>query len=910
MTKETNEKRVRRSKPNAKKTNNKKKAIKIISGIVVVCAIAVAIYGINFVVGIIKATDEFDINRLVSEEATEFYDAEEGSMGLWGNSEAGSRENVTYDQLPQVLVDAVVAAEDSRFFEHNGFDLPRIVKAAFGNILAGGITSGGSTITQQLIKKSYWSYQEENINRWQRKIGEIYLAIQADKQLDKEKILELYLNKISFGRGNSAIGVQAASKYYFDKDVSELTLPEATLLAGTLNAPDALDPYYHIEEATERRNTILDLMYRHGYITEEELTATKQIPVENTLKKSSISQSEYSYYASYIDTALREFEELKESGDFPELENLNPLETPMEIHTFMDPETQQYADQIASGEAFDFGDDNLEVGASVQDTHSGAIVAVIGGRAYTGITTPEREAVNLPLINYAYEKNQPGSSLKPIISYAAAFHFLNWSTGQAVSNEPVVLETGHEVNNWDLSKGGDVQLDYALRNSYNLPAIHTFEEIQEKIGLDTYLEYVLGFGFDMSEDEKNEFNKTYSIGSWPEGISPIEAAGAYAALSNSGQYIQPHTINYIVLKDTGTVIDVHNRLTPTEAIDAGSAFMIQKVLAEFTKTNYVGTNISYNIAGKSGTTDWASDGLSWGIPEEAAKDSWFQCYTEDYAVSVWISYPRALSEAYGYYLDSYQSNYLSSRLAAQLISKAHKGVTKNSYTQPSDVVQSTMIKGITPYAKPTSDTPSENIITAWFKKDNLPKDLEVTSQLNSLTSFNVTGDLNNLNVTFGEYGDDDETAEKVLGKVVYGVEVRDVETGAILYSQTSETPTFKLNYVPDKTVSIVGFYTRQGSSIRSSEKSVTITVEAKTANFKVNYYVDGKLQNTVTSSGNIGDDATKLIDTTAPDGYYSSVSPGYAAIKADGSTVVNVYYAKQDDNTTHPDEDSSEHSHD
>lgn len=889
-------KRGRQNNAKKKKTMQRKRVTKIILSLLTVCVIAVICYGVYFVLGIIKATDEFDVNRLVSNEPTEVYDATGTSMGYLGNSESGSRENVTSDQLPQVLIDAVVAAEDSRFFEHNGFDLPRIVSAAIGNIFSGDITSGGSTITQQLIKNSYWSYAEQNINIWQRKIAEIYLAVQADRELSKEDILTLYLNKIPFGRGTQAIGIQAACKYYFDKEVSEITLPEAALLAGTLNAPDAFDPYYHIEKATARRNVILELMYRHGYITEEEMNITKEIKVENTLKPSSTTQNAYSEYASYIDTVLREFTDLQESGEFPQLEGLNPLETPMEIYTFMDPETQAYADQIASGEAFNFGDDNLEVGASVQDSHTGAIVAVIGGRSYAGITTPEREAVNLPLINYAFEKHQPGSSLKPIISYAAAFQYLDWSTGQSISNDVVYDASGKkmDINNWDMSIGGEVQLDYALRNSYNLPAIHTFDDVQKEIGLDAYLKYVQGFGFDMTESEISSFNSTYSIGNWDVGISPIEGAGAYAALSNSGNYIQPHTINYIVIKDTGEKIDIHNAITPTHAVDEGSAFMIQKVLSSFTKSAYVGTNIPYNIAGKTGTTDWGNLGLSYGIPEGVARDSWFQCYTEDYAVSVWIGYPGALSEAYGYYLDDYQANNLSTRLGAQLISQAHKGTTRNSYTQPSTVTQSTMVKGVTPYIKPTSDTPSENIITAWFKTSNLPKDTALSSQLNPLTSFDVTGDVNNLNVTFGEYGEDDETAEKLYGKVMYGVEVRDSETGEILHTQTSDTTSFKLNYVPEQSVLVVGFYTRENaSSIRSSEKSVSIEVEAKTARYTVRYYTDGRLTHTEVLEGEVGSNIEVNSEKYLPDGYTVSVDPSYAVVKEDNSVVINVYYTRE-----------------
>ncbi len=892
MTNTPNENMRRRSQANKKQKNAaiKKRNKSIILSILGIIVAAVIAYGVYFVYGIIKSTGTFSIEKLVSQEATEIYDANGGSMGMWGNDEAGSRENVTYDQLPQVLVDAVIATEDSRFFEHNGFDLPRIIKAAFGNILAGDITSGGSTITQQLIKKSY--YPDEHTNRWQRKIGEIYLAIQADSQLEKEKILELYLNKIAFGRGNKTIGIQAASHYYFDKDVSELTLPEAALVAGTLNAPDAFDPYYHLEAATKRRNTVLDLMYRHGYISEAELEATKEIKIENTLKKNANADNNYVNYASYTDTVLSEYYDLANSGKFPELAGLDPLETPMEIHTFMDPDTQAYADSIASGESFNFYDDNLELGASVQDTHTGKILAVIGGRHYTGVTTPEREAVDSAPINYALEKHQPGSSLKPIISYCAAFEFLDWSTAHSVSNEPYTTPEGHTVNNWDFSVGGEVQLQEALRNSLNLPAIHTFNDVLKVIDLGTYQKYVEGFGFDLSDES---FNTTYSIGSWDHGITPIQGAGAYGALSNNGNYIQPHTINYIILKDTGTKIDVHNSIVPTQALSAESSFMIQQVLKTFAKTQYIGTNIPYNLAAKSGTSDWGDSGLQFGIPQGANKDSWFNAYTEDVSVSVWVGYPGSIAANYGEYLSYDQTNF-GSRIGAMLIDFVQKGTTINKYTQPSGVSQSTMVKGIYPYMKPDSSTPADSVVTGWFKNDNMPKDYSLSSQLTALTSFEVTGDPNKLNVRFGPYDKeaDDKNVVNIYGEAIYGVEVRDPDTGAVLYSQTSENPEFTLNYTPEKSVVVVGFYTRsKASTIRSSEKSVNITVQPKTATYTINYYKDNVLFKSEKGEGIIGETITPDLNKYHDDNYTATATPTSVKIAADGSSVINVYYTKK-----------------
>ena len=198
---------------------NSKKIIQVVT-MLILCLILV--FACIFGYSVYKDTATFDSKKLLSSGASVMYDSNGDIMYTYGSQENGTRKNVTYDDLPQVLVDAIVAAEDSRFFEHNGFDLPRIVKAALSNLKAGGITGGGSTITQQLIKKTYFPDAQKT---YSRKLSEIILAIQADKALSKEEILTLYLNKIYFGRSTSSIGIAAATKYYFNKDVSELTLP-------------------------------------------------------------------------------------------------------------------------------------------------------------------------------------------------------------------------------------------------------------------------------------------------------------------------------------------------------------------------------------------------------------------------------------------------------------------------------------------------------------------------------------------------------------------------------------------------------------------------------------------------------------------------------------------------------------
>ena len=282
------------------KMNIKKVSASLITILIIISLGFASVFGFQ----IYKNTASFDAKRLLSSEASQVFDSEGNVIYTFGSDINGKRENISYDDLPQILIDAVVAAEDSRFFEHDGFDLPRIVKAAFSNLIAGGITGGGSTITQQLIKKTYFPKEEQT---YTRKLSEIILAIQADKALSKEEIITLYLNKIYFGRSTDSIGISAACQYYFNKDVSEITLPEAAMLAGSLNSPANYDPYYNLNKATKRRNTILDLMVKHGYITQDECDLAKQVKIENTLCQS--VEKNDSSYGAYIDLVAQEVKE-------------------------------------------------------------------------------------------------------------------------------------------------------------------------------------------------------------------------------------------------------------------------------------------------------------------------------------------------------------------------------------------------------------------------------------------------------------------------------------------------------------------------------------------------------------------------------------------------------------------------
>ena len=596
-----------------KKLNSKK----IITVVTMLILCLILVFSCIFGYSIYKDTAAFDSEKLLSSGASVMYDSNGNVMYTYGSQENGTRENITYDDLPQVLVDAIVAAEDSRFFEHNGFDLPRIVKAALSNLKAGGITGGGSTITQQLIKKTYFPDAQKT---YSRKLSEIILAIQADKALSKEEILTLYLNKIYFGRSTSSIGIAAASKYYFNKDVSELTLPEAAMLAGSLNSPYNYDPYYCLDKATARRNTILKLMMNHGYITQEECDEAKNVKVENTLCAAPSTNS--SVNAAYVDIVTAEVK--KRTG-------LDPLKTQMNIYTYCNSDTQALAAAIGNGEKYAYSDEDMRMGGAVQSSQDGRIVAVIGGRNYS-----------YGNYNFATQKQQPGSSVKPFLDYGLAFENLDWCTGKTLEDTPY-SKGKFTPKNWDGQFHGTVTLTSALENSWNIPAIKTYEEVTKEIGKSGVVSAMESLGIDMSK-ETNPTNLSYAIGGWDRGISPLEMASAYATISNNGLYTESHTINYVEVVQTGEKYNIDEEIqnnAKQSAYSKASAFMIRHVMLDYTKNgsgNYAYLSGLSNVGAKTGTSNWGSTAKN-GMAGKS-RDLWMSAYTPNYICSVWMGFGK------------------------------------------------------------------------------------------------------------------------------------------------------------------------------------------------------------------------------------------------------------------------------
>ena len=768
--------------------------------IVITCIIIFSLLvvgGIGFLgYGIYKDTEAFDAKKLLSSGASVMYDKNGEAIYTYGSEENGTRENITYEDLPQVLVDAVVAAEDSRFFEHDGFDLPRIAKAAITNLAAGHIRGGGSTITQQLIKKTYFPNAEKT---YTRKLSEIFLAIQADKQLSKEEILTLYLNKIYFGRSTNSIGISAACRYYFNKDVSEITLPEAAMLAGSLNSPYNFDPYYCLDKATTRRNRILNLMVTHGYITQEECDEAKKVKIENTLATPSTNNSSL---AAYVDLVT---EEVKNRT------GLDPKEVQMNIYTYCDKETQELATAIGNGEKYDYSDEDMRMGGAIQSSQDGRVVALIGGRNYS-----------YGNLNFATTKQQPGSSVKPFLDYGLAFEYLDWCTGHSIMDDDAY---GGKFKNWDRKFHGMVTVSNALENSWNIPAIKTFDEVEQKIGSDKIKEAMESIGISM---EKENIGLASAIGGWSYGISPLEMAGAYATISNNGLYTESHTINYVEVVQTGETFNIDEEIqnnAKQSAYSKASAFMVRQVMLDYTKNgsgNYAYVSGINNVGAKTGTSNWSSSAKN-GMAGKS-RDLWMSAYTSDYICSVWMGFGKEGIDK-GKTTSQYKA-YPGKVVQTLLNHLQSKGSQKSYPDQPDDVEQAAMVKGIYPYVSPSEGMSEDMIIQAWFKKGTAPTqsvDSDVFN-LSELTSFDVSLNGQSLSFNFAPYSPEnavtDENATegtKTFGKVVYTVVVSD-QNGQELHRENFSTASGTLNYAVTSNLKITGFYSYEKAPDRTSNK--------------------------------------------------------------------------------------------
>lgn len=679
-----------------------------------------------------KNAPTLDETRLESPNSSRFFAANGEEFQSVG---AEKRETIAANEIPQLLEDAIVSVEDRRFYNHIGVDPIRIVGSALSNAKTGGM-QGGSTLTQQLIKLSFFSTDASD-QTLKRKAQEAWLAVQLEKEKSKQEILTYYINKVYMSNG--LYGMQTASKAFYGKSLDELTLAQTALIAGLPNAPSFFDPYANPENAKERRDTVLYTMKENNKITKQEYEEAIATPIDDGLIKLHQGNNNWQYYDNYLTEVIAEVK--AKTGKDVYTDGL-------EVHTNIDIAAQkQLYDIVNSNQYVMYPDDEMQVAATLMDVNTGKVTAQIGGRKIPeGTMFGQNLATNT--------RRDFGSTVKPLMAYAPAFEYLDYSTGKMIVDEPYkYVGTNLAVTNWDNQYWGKMTLRTALVESRNVPAAKLFWDV----GADKVSQFLSNL--DIEYAELQQFNAISSNTSTEDGtkygVSSLKMAAAYAAFANGGTYYEPQYVNKIVYQDGSEEVEAFN-VNGTKAMEETTAYMITDVLKGVI-TDGTGTNASIRglyQAGKTGTSNYTDDELSKiNSPYSISPDSTFVGYTPNYSLAVWTGYNEKLTPITSDYSrvasDVYRElmQYISASLpnvdwempagltrvgielylegakveqpAASKPKESPKKITEESKTTPSSTESSTVVStetkastesipAETAESKPVESTPNEN----------------------------------------------------------------------------------------------------------------------------------------------------------------------------------------------------------
>ena len=512
---------------------------------------------------------------------------------------------VELDAISENLQNAVVATEDRSFYKNSGINYGRFFLA----ILTAGRSGGGSTITQQLAKNAYLS-QDQTV---ERKAKEFFLALEINKKYSKKEILTMYLNNAYFGNG--IWGIEDASKKYFGVSASELTLDQSAVLAGMLKGPEIYNPLYSVENATNRRNTVLQNMVAAGYIDQATADQSAAVDIHGQLVDAYEGKSEDYRYPSYFDAVINEA--VNEYG----LTEEDIIKNGYRIYTEMDQNYQASMQVIYDNvDLFPVAEDGTraESGSVALDPKTGGVRAIVGRVA-------SDQNAGFRSYNYATQSaRSPGSTIKPLVVYSPAVA-KGWSTNKELDNTTKVYGS-YTVDNYGGIQGSPtVPMYQALAESLNLPAVATANEL----GLNTVFDYGTKFGLNM---DKVDRSLGVALGS---GVTtnPLQMAQAYGTFANDGVMNDAHLITKIE-NASGQVVKSHSQKSKRVLSSSANRKMTNMMLGTF--TNGTGVNAApygYTMAGKTGTTET-------DFNPDLSGDQWVIGYTPDVVISQWLGFPK------------------------------------------------------------------------------------------------------------------------------------------------------------------------------------------------------------------------------------------------------------------------------
>ena len=625
----------------------------------VICVIAGGGLFAYYVSSVPKLTE----NKLQSTNSSRIYD---GNGSLIADLGSEKRESASTDEIPIILVNAITSIEDKRFFTHRGIDVYRIMGAAINN-LRHNSTQGGSTLDQQLIKLAYFSTNTSD-QTLKRKSQEIWLSLQMERQYTKQEILTFYVNKVYMGNGY--YGMKTAAKSYFGKELGDLSVAQAALLAGIPQAPTQYNPYANPDAAKERRNTVLNEMYEDKNISKEEYEQAKATDVSDGL----LPLTNKASYEPYLDNYIKQVIEQVSTEA-----NADIYSAGLDVYTNLDPDIQKYIWNVYnSNDYIAYPDDKFQVASTIIDVTNGRVVAQLGSR---------HQDENIALgTNQAVQTDRDwGSTMKPITDYAPAIEKRVYTnTGTTVYDTPYNFPgTSTPVYNWDRKYYGSISLTYAIQKSRNVPAVKALQAT----GLDYAQSFLKDLGIEYPEMFYSNAISSSTTSSDPKyGASSEKMAAAYAAFANGGTYYKPSYIKSIKFED-GSTKSYDSK--GVEAMSPQTAYMmnsmLKQVLTGGTATEaYVPGTIN---AGKTGTSSYSDDEY-YQVQKESGvyadlivPDETFVGYNTKYAMAIWTGYENRKTPLYGSDLNIAKQIYgLTSRYLNQMY-----GAGSKDFDMPSGV---------------------------------------------------------------------------------------------------------------------------------------------------------------------------------------------------------------------------------
>ena len=721
--------------------------------------------------------------------------------------------------------------------------------------LVGKNGGGASTLTMQIAKNNYTSTESKGFEGITRKFTDIYLSIfKIERKYTKKEILEFYVNDSYLGNG--AYGVEQASLNYFGKSVSELNLAEASFIAGLFQSPTYYNPYNYPERAEGRRKTVLYLMQRHGYITEEEKEIAESSPITSYIRKTEASGT-YSEYQGYIDTVV---EELENEYD------LNPYTTPLKIYTAMNRSKQDFVNKVMNGEAWNWENENAQAGVVMTDSASGEVLAVGAGRNKNS----ERS------YNYATMTNrQIGSTAKPIFDYGPAVEYLGWGTVNYIDDTQTTYSDGTKISNSDGGYKGRLPLYQALGLSRNVTALKTFQQVAKEAGNDKILKFASSLGITPEVDKNGKIHEAHSIGSFTGSTkkgesrnSPMTMAGAYQAFSNGGYYIKPHTIKKFGYKDTDEVVETKS--AKTRVMNDSTAYIINYSL------NWSATEgLAKSAAGISGVQTAAKTGTSnfdeatrkrYHLSSKAVNDLWVCGYTPKQTITFWYGYD-SITKGHSTTSSWTTRDKFYRNLADNLFDK-----DGSTFERPSSIEEVSVVRNSIPLKKALYGG-----VVGYFRKGTGPDETgtEQVEQLPSVSGVTSSISGNTVHLKWNGISAEDMVNlnfDDSYGTLGYDIYVKDGSGGSEVYvgTTTSTSYTHTTSYSNPVYVIYTAYSNYKTNRSKGVEHKVSVTsdFDVKISNSTIEQgktFVDNKPIIVLYNSVDVTDQATITLESGSVD---------------------------------------------